>query len=34
VTGDVEATAILMDAKTGNVIASTSYALKCEQRMF
>jgi hypothetical protein len=36
VTGDVEATDILSNTKTGNVISSTSYALKCKptQRMF
>jgi hypothetical protein len=36
VTGDVEATAMLSNTKTGNVISSTSYALKCKptQRMF
>jgi hypothetical protein len=36
VTGDVEATSMLTDAKTGKTIASASYALKCRptQRMF
>src|SRR5215469_685613 len=36
VTGDVEATDILSNTKTGNVMSSTSYALKCTpaQRMF
>jgi hypothetical protein len=36
VTGDVEATDILSNTKTGNVKSSTSYALKCKptQRMF
>jgi hypothetical protein len=36
VTGDVEATSMVTDAKTGNIVASTSYALKCRpaQRMF
>jgi hypothetical protein len=36
VTGDVEATDMLSNTKTGNVKSSTSYALKCTptQRMF
>ena len=36
VTGDVEATWMLTDAKTGKTVASMSYALKCRpaQRMF
>ena len=36
VTGDVEATDILSNTKTGNVTPSTSYALKCRpaQQMF
>jgi hypothetical protein len=36
VTGDVEATDMLSNTKAGNVISSTSYALKCRptQRMF
>jgi hypothetical protein len=36
VTGDVGATSMVTDAKTGKTITSTSYALKCRpaQRMF
>jgi len=36
VTGDVEATSMVTDPKTGKIVASTSYALKCRptQRMF
>jgi hypothetical protein len=36
VTGDAEATSMVTDAKTGKMIMSTSYALKCRptQRMF
>jgi hypothetical protein len=36
VTGDVEATQLATDIKTGKTIASTNYALKCRpaQRMF
>ena len=36
VTGDVWANSIMTDAKTGKIITSTSYALKCRptQRMF
>ena len=36
VTGDVEATDLQSNTKTGNVTSSTSYALKCKpaQRMF
>jgi hypothetical protein len=36
VTGDVEATKIMANAKTGNVYASLTYSLKCRptQRMF
>jgi hypothetical protein len=36
VTGDAEATSMVTDAKTGKIITSTSYALKCRpaQRMF
>jgi hypothetical protein len=36
VTGDVEATSMVTDAKTGDIVISISYALKCRpaQRMF
>jgi hypothetical protein len=36
VTGDVEATSLATDTKTGKTIVSTNYALKCRpaQRMF
>jgi hypothetical protein len=36
VTGDVEATSTVTNAKTGNIVTSMSYTLKCSptQRMF
>jgi hypothetical protein len=36
VTGDVDATSMMSDAKTGKIIISTSYTLKCSptQRKF
>jgi hypothetical protein len=36
VTGDVEATSMVYDSKTGNILAQTAYTLQCRpiQRMF